>query len=63
VETSKEQTAHFGDLKSFSLLERREGRPGLELRYRAEFENGTAMVNFAVDKEGKIRGIGLRPAD
>jgi hypothetical protein len=63
VEESKERTAQFGELKTFSLLERTEGEAGLELRYRAEFENETAIISFGVDKEGKIRRIGLRPAD
>ncbi len=53
----------FGALKSFQLLERKESELGVQLRYRAEFENETLNAVFDLDKAGKIARLGLRPTD
>ena len=55
--------AALAELKSFQLMSREEGEAGVQLSYRATFEKGTLRVAVALDKAGKIQGIGLRPEE
>jgi hypothetical protein len=55
----KERPASFGALKRFELLERKERVAGAALKYRAVVEKETLRVMVALDKAGKIRGVGL----
>jgi D-alanyl-D-alanine carboxypeptidase len=57
------QFSAFGALKTFALLARKETEAGIQLRYRAAFENETAEATFAIDKNGKIAGLQLRPSE
>ncbi len=60
INEDKERLASFGALKSFQLLERKETDGGLRLRYRATCEQQKLRVSFALDKAGKIQGVGLQ---
>ena len=57
------QFSAFGALKKFSLLTRKETETGVQLRYRAAFENETAEAAFTLEKNGKIAGLRLRPSE
>lgn len=59
----KERLASFGALKSFQLVERKAEGGGTQLRYRVVLENETLDLLVALDKDGKIQGAGIRPAD
>jgi CubicO group peptidase (beta-lactamase class C family) len=61
VKADKQRNAALGELKSFELLERKEIGRGLQLRYRAGFEKQRLTVFYALESDGKIRGLGLRP--
>jgi D-alanyl-D-alanine carboxypeptidase len=63
IRQGKGAFASFGALKRFQLYERKESVEGVQLRYRAAFENETLNVVFDLDKAGKIAGLGLRPID
>ncbi|WP_165233887.1 serine hydrolase domain-containing protein [Aquisphaera insulae] len=63
IQEDKARLASLGALKSFRLLERKEAGGALRMRYRAELEKITLKVLFALDKAGKIQGIGLQPED
>jgi hypothetical protein len=63
IKDDRERLAAFGALKSFRLLERKEGDGVLRLRYRAVLENETLKVSFTLDKSGKIQGAGIQPED
>ena len=63
IKQDKERLAAFGPLKTFQLLERKASDGGLRLRYRAVFENEKLKVMYALDKTGKIQGIGLQLDD
>jgi CubicO group peptidase (beta-lactamase class C family) len=63
IQADRERLASFGALKTFQLLERKEEDGVMRLRYRAVLENETLQMFFALDKDGKIQGAGLRPED
>ena len=63
IKGDKDRFASFGALKEFQLLERKKGDDGVSLRYRAVFENETLKVSIALDKDFKIRGVGMQPED
>lgn len=55
--------AGFGKLGGLQLLERRESDGGVQLVYRATFERETLRLMFALDKDGRIQGVGIRPEE
>lgn len=59
----KDRFASFGELRSFDLLERDDSEGGARLRYRVVFEKETLRIGVALDKAGKIRGVGMRPGE
>jgi D-alanyl-D-alanine carboxypeptidase len=63
IKQDKDRLATLGALKTFQLLERKGSEGGLRLRYRAVFEKEKLKVSYALDKTGKIQGIGLQPED
>jgi hypothetical protein len=63
IKDDRERLASFGALKTFQLLERKEGEGVLRLRYRAVLENETLQMFFTLDKDGRIQGAGLRIED
>jgi D-alanyl-D-alanine carboxypeptidase len=63
MKSQKSAFIAFGALKKFQLYERKEIDQGLQLRYRAEFENETLNAFFDLDKAGKISGLGLLEVD
>lgn len=63
IREDKERLASFGALKTFQLLERKDHDGGQTLRYRVVLENETLQMSFSLDKDGKIRGAGIRPED
>jgi hypothetical protein len=63
AQQGKEVLSGFGALKSFTLLERGEENGQRTHRYRAVFGSTPVRVLFAIDKNGKIAGLGLGPGD
>ena len=63
IKEDRARLASFGGLKKFQLLERKESDEGVRLRYRAVFENETLKASFALEKAGKIQGMGLQSED
>jgi hypothetical protein len=63
IKQDKDRLATLGALKTFQLLERKASEGGLRLRYRAVFEKEKLKVLYALDKTGKIQGIGLQLDD
>jgi CubicO group peptidase (beta-lactamase class C family) len=63
IKELKRGLAPLGDLKSFQLVERKEGGQGVHLRYRAGFAGAALKVLFVLDKSGKIAGVLLQPED
>jgi D-alanyl-D-alanine carboxypeptidase len=63
IKEGKEKLAPLGALKRFELLERKENDGDLQLRYRAVLEKETLKVFIALDKSGKIQGVGIQPED
>lgn len=63
IKADRERLALFGALKQFQLLERKETEVGVQLRYRAIFENETLKFSFGLEKDGRIQGIGLQLED
>ncbi|MDR3620618.1 MAG: serine hydrolase [Paludisphaera borealis] len=63
IKEGKDKLAPLGALKTFELLERKENDGALQLRYRAVLEKETLKVFIALDKSGKIQGLGLQPED
>lgn len=61
IRDDKARLASFGALKSFRLLERKKSEGGVHLRYRVALENETLTLFLSLDKDGKIRGAGIRP--
>lgn len=53
--------ARLGPLKSLALVTLQDQGVLRTLRYRALFGDTTLFVTFALDKEGKIAGVGLNP--
>ncbi|QEH38597.1 Penicillin-binding protein 4* [Aquisphaera giovannonii] len=63
IREDKDRLASMGAVKSFRLVERTEKDGALLLRYRVDLENAKVRLLFALDKAGKIQGIGLQPED
>ena len=63
IRSDKDTLAGFGELRSFDLLERKDRDGAVVLTYRAAFANEGLKFTFALDKEGKIAGINIRPED
>lgn len=63
IKGSQDKLASLGALKTFELLERKDSDDGRSLEYRAVFENETLRAPFSLDKDGKIRGVMIRPEE
>ena len=46
-----------------SRFAQKETETGVQLRYRAAFENETAEATFTLEKNGKIASLRLRPSE
>ena len=51
----------LGSLGAFELLQHNEEQGAKRRQYRAVFAKASLLVSIALDKEGKISGIGFRP--
>ena len=58
IRDDKGRFASFAHFKGFQLHERKESDQGVQLRYRADFENETLNATFDLDKAGKIAAPG-----
>lgn len=63
IQEGKQIFASLGELKSFTLVEKSEKDGMTRLRYLATYANAKMSVTCLMNKEGKIAGLGLQPAE